>query len=148
MPRSFMYRAYINDRLKVLWLRCPDLLSCIGPTLMIVWRCCGYDAPIFFLFHLISVFCMLEYVHSDTGLSSLYLTVCWYIRYRYPCSKAMDNTGTRVVSEILYRCHDLSLQTGWVCNLVSELSEHNYIGTYDIVNQSENGYGWDNYPDC
>ena len=28
---------------------------------MIVWKCCGYDAPIFFLFYLRSVFCMREY---------------------------------------------------------------------------------------
>ena len=53
---------------------------------------------------------------ASLGISSLYLTVCRYLRYRYPCSKAMYNTGTRVVSEILYRCPDLSWQTGWVCN--------------------------------
>ena len=31
---------------------------------MIVWKCCGYDAPIFFLFHLRSVFCMREYTET------------------------------------------------------------------------------------
>ncbi len=31
---------------------------------MIVWKCCGYDAPIFFLFHIRSIFCMREYVYS------------------------------------------------------------------------------------
>ena len=31
---------------------------------MIVWKCCGYDAPIFFLFHLRSVFCMREYTQT------------------------------------------------------------------------------------
>ena len=92
-------------------------------TLMIVWKCCCYDTPIFFLFHLISVFCMREYVHSNTGISSLYLAVCRYIRYRYPCSKAMDNTGTRVFSEILYRCHELSLPLNRVCTGQSSDSE-------------------------
>ena len=33
---------------------------------MIVWKCCGYDAPIFFLSHLRSVFCMREYVYTET----------------------------------------------------------------------------------
>ena len=31
---------------------------------MIVWQCCGYDAPILFLFHLRSVFCMREYTET------------------------------------------------------------------------------------
>ena len=81
---------------------------------MIVWKCCGYDAPIVFLFHLglIPVFCMREYVHSNTGISSLYLTVCRYIRYRYPCSKAMDNTE-HMLSAKFY-----TGVTIWVCKRV------------------------------
>ena len=31
---------------------------------MIVWKYCGYDAPMFFLFHLRSVFCMREYIET------------------------------------------------------------------------------------
>ena len=66
---------------------------------------------------------MRQYVHSNTGISSLYLAVCRYIRYLYPCWTAMDNTGTRVVSEILYRCHELSLPLNRVCTGQSSDSE-------------------------
>ena len=31
---------------------------------MIFWKSCGYDAPIFFLFHLRSVFCLREYTQT------------------------------------------------------------------------------------